>query len=112
AGNSARMGAYLFEGLQRLRRHAIVGDVRGGMGLLCAIEIVRDRESRERFPKAAKLGEKAVRLMRKHRMLGRAGDIIPVAPPLCITRDEVDESVARLDSVLTELADELRAPGG
>jgi adenosylmethionine-8-amino-7-oxononanoate aminotransferase len=107
AGNSARMGEYLYERLQRLRAHPIVGDVRGGMGLLCALEIVRDRDTRERFPKSAKLNERAVRLMRKHRMLGRAGDIIPVAPPLCITRDEVDESVERLDRVLTDLAQEL-----
>jgi adenosylmethionine-8-amino-7-oxononanoate aminotransferase len=107
AGNSARMGEYLYERLQRLRHHPIVGDVRGGMGLLCAVEIVKDRETRERFPKSAKLNELAVRLMRKHHMLGRAGDIIPVAPPLCITRDEVDEAVECLDRVLTELTQEL-----
>jgi adenosylmethionine-8-amino-7-oxononanoate aminotransferase len=107
AGNSARMGDYLLDRMQGLRDHRIVGDIRGGMGLLCAIEIVKDRETRERFPKSAKLNEKAVRAMRRHRMLGRAGDIIPVAPPLCITRDEVDESVARLDRVLAELTGEL-----
>jgi len=112
AGNSARMGEYLYERLQALRAHAIVGDIRGGKGLLCAIEIVRDRETRQRFPKAAKLEPRAVRLMRRHRMLGRAGDIIPVAPPLCITRDEVDEAVERLDRVLGELAAELEVAGG
>ncbi len=112
AGNSARMGEYLYERLQGLRSHSIVGDVRGGMGLLCAIEIVQDRKTRERFPKSAKINDRAVRMMRRHRMLGRAGDVIPVAPPLCITREEVDESVQRLDRVLTDLAQDLRAAAG
>ncbi len=107
AARSKEMGAYLFERLQTLRKHSIVGDVRGGMGLLCALELVKDRKTLEQFPKAAKLDELAVRVMREHRMLGRAGHIIPVAPPLCINRDEIDEAVDRLDSVLTKLANEL-----
>ena len=105
--NSARMGEYMLERMQRLRSHPIVGDVRGGMGLLCAVEIVRDRHTRERFPKSAKLNDRAVRLMRKHHMLGRAGDIIPLAPPLCVTRDEIDHAVGQIDRVLTDLAAEL-----
>jgi len=100
---SAAMGNYLFEQLQRLRTHAIVGDIRGGMGLLAAIEVVKDRETRERFPKSAGLERLAVRAMRKHGMLGRAGNVIPLAPPLCISRDEIDEAVARLERVLTDL---------
>jgi 4-aminobutyrate aminotransferase-like enzyme len=36
-------------------------------------------------------------------MLGRAGNIIPVAPPLCVTRDEIDHAVSTLDRVLGEL---------
>ncbi len=40
-------------------------------------------------------------------MLGRAGDVIPVAPPLCISRDEVDHAVTQLDQVLTDLENEL-----
>jgi len=101
--NSARMGEYLHQRLQDLRSHPIVGDVRGGLGLFCAIEIVKDVHTRERFPKSAKLSQHAVRLMRKHGMLGRAGDVIPIAPPLCITGDEVDHAVERLDRVLADL---------
>ena len=101
--NSAQMGEYLFESLQTLRRHRIVGDVRGGIGLLTAIELVKDRDTKERFPKSAKLAAHATRLMRKHRMLGRAGNVIPVAPPLCVTRDEIDHAVSQLDKVLLEL---------
>ena len=105
--NSARLGDYFYEQLQSLRSHRIVGDVRGGMGLLCAVELVKDRETQERFPKSANLGDLAVKTMRKHRMLGRAGDVIPIAPPLCITRDEVDDAVHRLDLVIGELEGQL-----
>lgn len=106
--NSARMGEYLLEAMQRLREYPIVGDVRGGMGLLCAIEIVKDRQSKQRFPKSAKLSQKATRAMRRHNMLGRAGDVIPVAPPLCITTEEADHAVAQLDRVLSDLTADLR----
>ncbi|MEQ9640402.1 MAG: aspartate aminotransferase family protein [Alphaproteobacteria bacterium] len=103
AGRSAEQGAYLFERLQDLRKHRIVGDVRGGMGLLCALELVKDRDTREQFPKEAKLDKLASRVMRENRMLGRAGHIIPIAPPLCITREEIDEAVKRLDAVVAKL---------
>lgn len=105
--SSAELGNYLFERLQTLRAHDIVGDVRGGLGLLGAIEIVADRETRERFPKSAKLAAKATQAMRKHRMLGRAGNVIPIAPPLCISRDEIDHAVGQLDKVLSDLAAQL-----
>lgn len=107
AARSAEMGDYLFERLQSLRSHAIVGDVRGGKGLLCALELVKNRDTREQFPKDAGLDTLAVNAMRANRMLGRGGNVIPIAPPLCIDRDEIDEAVGRLDSVLTTLAETL-----
>ena len=102
---SAQMGEYLFEQLQGLNDLPIVGQVRGGLGLLAAVELVKDKATKERFPKSAKLDKVAVAAMRRHRMLGRAADVIPVAPPLCITRDEVDEAVSRLGRVITDIAE-------
>lgn len=107
AARSAEMGDYLYERLQTLRKHSIVGDVRGGKGLLCALELVKDRKTGEAFPKEVKLDRLATRVMRENRMLGRAAHVIPIAPPLCITRDEIDEAVDRLDAVLKTLGDEL-----
>ena len=107
AARAAEMGDYFFERLQELRKHEIVGDVRGGKGLLCALELVKNRETREAFPKEAKMNELAVKVMRQNRMLGRAGNIIPIAPPLCIDRNEIDNAVERLDSVLTTLTVQL-----
>lgn len=36
-------------------------------------------------------------------MLGRAGDVISLAPPLCITKDEVDHLVEQVDESVGEL---------
>ena len=75
--NSAEMGDYLYEQLQTLYEHPIVGDVRGGMGLLCAVELVKDRDAKERFPEDAKLSAKtdahhgaqrAARTRRRHHL--------------------------------------------
>ncbi len=107
AARSAEMGDYLYERLQVLRKHPIVGDVRGGKGLLCALELVKDRDRREQFPKDIKLDRLAVEAMRAERMLGRAGHIIPIAPPLCISREEIDEAVDRLDRVVAALGERL-----
>ena len=105
--NSAEMGAYMYEQLQTLYEHPIVGDVRGGMGLLCAVELVKDRDTKESFPAEAKLPEKMVPLMNEHNLLGRPGNSIYLAPPLCITRDEVDHVVSQVDSVITKLEAQL-----
>ena len=101
------MGEYLFEQLQTLYEHPIVGDVRGGKGLLAAVEIVKDRDTREKFPKEADLAKKFSGIMDKHGFLGRFGDVASLAPPLCITKDEVDHMVRSLDSALTELRETL-----
>lgn len=105
--NSAEMGDYMYEKLQTLYEHEIVGDVRGGMGLLCAVELVKDRDTKESFPPEAGLIGKMAPLLRKNFLLGRAGDSIFLAPPLCITKDEVDLLVERVEAVISELEEAL-----
>src|ERR1700756_5398311 len=73
--NASDMGGYLFGRLQELYRHDIVGQVRGGLGLICAVEIVADRATREPFPKQARLAHRAGLLMERHGLMGRAGDV-------------------------------------
>ena len=105
--NSDQMGSYMYEQLQRLYEHPIVGDIRGGNGLLCAVEFVKDRDSRERFPKEAELAKKLTPLLQAHGLLGRAGDEIYLTPPLCITKDEVDHLVHEVNDVVGELSAKL-----
>ncbi len=105
--NSARMGDYLYESLQTLYEHPIVGDVRGGKGLICGVELVKNRDTREKFSPEDGLAKKLTPIIARRGLLGRFGDIIPIAPPLCITKDEVDfvvkavgDSIGELESTL------------
>ena len=81
----------------------LIGDVRG-MGLMQAIELVEDRESKTPATAAtAALMEYA----RENRLLigkgGMYGNVIRVSPPLNISRGDVDDFAERLDASLTEV---------
>jgi taurine--2-oxoglutarate transaminase len=109
--NSAAMGEVLAEELPRLQeRHSSIGEVRG-KGLFWGIELVKDRETREplvpfnaageAFAPVAKLMKAA---MERGLYLMTHWNVVMVAPPLTITRDELDEGLGVLDEVLS-LAD-------
>ena len=71
---------------------------------MAAVELVNDRDTREAFPKEANLAKKLGDVMAKRGLLGmRFGDNIILAPPLCITRGEVDHVVSELDDAIGEL---------
>ena len=106
-GNSAQMGNYLNQQLQTLYEHPIVGDIRHAQGLLAGIELVKDRETKEKFPKEADLRKRVSKLAEKHSLFMVGGDVIELAPPLCITRDEVDHLVRQVTAVIGDLEKEL-----
>ncbi|MEX0761296.1 MAG: aspartate aminotransferase family protein [Dehalococcoidia bacterium] len=109
-GNSRRMGDYLYDKLQSLRDHSIVGDVRGGLGLLAAVELVKDRETREPFPKSAGLAGRLPKMLYERNLVSfRAGDVISICPPLSINKDEIDFLVGVLDESIGQIAKELGA---
>jgi adenosylmethionine-8-amino-7-oxononanoate aminotransferase len=105
--NSANMGAYLYERLQALAHHRVIGDVRGGYGLLCGVELVRDKRTNEHFPKEAKIPAKLDAIMLKRGLMTRVSDVIPLVPPLIVTKNEIDHIVDTLDASLTELEKEV-----
>ncbi len=95
--NAREVGGYLNAQMKAaLGDHPNVGDVRGE-GMLCAVELVKDRDGRIFFdPSEGKGGAVAAALLRRG-VIGRAmpqGDIIGFAPPLCLTRAEADKIVA------------------
>jgi 4-aminobutyrate aminotransferase len=99
--NTADTGAYLRNCLEKLKdRHVCVGDVRG-MGLLQALELVEDRESKA---PAAALANRLLEAAREERLLvgkgGMYGNVIRVSPPMNVSRSDVDEFVRRLDRAL------------
>jgi len=106
--NSAETGAYFLEQLTSLKEdHAIVGDV-AGIGLMLGVALVKDRDTGEAFPKETRLGERLKDRFRREGLILRAGNgAVTFSPPLCITRDEVDEVVAGVDRSLGEVEREL-----
>ena len=106
--NAADTGGYFKDRLQELMdRYKMIGDVRG-IGMMLAMELVSDRETKEYFPKELGLGEKLTEKFRRDGLLlDTDGRLISFNPPLCITRAEVDEVVAVLDSAMKESESEL-----
>ena len=92
-GNAARTGAYLNRVMaEAVGAHRNVGEVRGE-GMLCAVELVEDRETRAFHDPAKGIGAKVVAGMLKRGVIARAmpqGDILGFAPPLCLTEAEAD----------------------
>jgi adenosylmethionine-8-amino-7-oxononanoate aminotransferase len=99
--NAAQQGRYLLSQLQELAtRHPTVGDVRG-LGLLCALELVKDRRTKEPFAAEGPESTRLLEILADLGMLTRADTNLYLAPPLCIQRHEVDHLVAMVDAGLT-----------
>lgn len=99
ARRAAEEGAWLRERLHYLQsRFPLIGDVRG-MGLMQALELVRNRSSRE---PAREEAAKIMELGRERGILfgksGLDGNILRIAPPLTVQRDEMIEFLSRLES--------------
>ncbi|HBH01242.1 MAG TPA: hypothetical protein DDZ42_04845, partial [Candidatus Rokubacteria bacterium] len=84
--------------------HPHVGDIRGGKGLLAAVELVEDRGTKANFPADRKLAARLQAEMVKRGMVTRTrpvvgphpapGDSVFFAPPLIVSEAEVDRIVA------------------
>ena len=106
--NSATMGMRLLEGLQSAFSDLpATGEIRGGKGLLAAVEFVEDRATKANIPGERKFARRLQTEMRKRGVITRTlpaagphpalGDSVFFAPPLMITETEIDRlvSVAR-----------------
>ncbi len=102
--NAKTVGAALKRELLGLQeKYKLIGDVRG-LGLMLGMELVKDRATKE----PAK--EEAAALLEKTKdrglLLGKGGlfgNVIRIAPPLCITKDDVVAAVAVIDDCLREI---------
>jgi putrescine aminotransferase len=104
------MGDYLGERLAGLYRHPIVGDVRG-MGLLRAVELVADRETRRPLDPGLNVGGFVRDYCYRNGMIVRNnGDILVLAPPLTITVEQIDEIVGTIEAGIVAAMDELGLP--
>lgn len=107
AGNAARQGALLREGLERLqRKHPLhIGEVRG-MGLMQGVELVEDAGNGERAPDPDFTLALLDAARERGLLLGRGGtygNVIRIAPPLTVSAAEVKEALAVIDESLAVL---------
>jgi adenosylmethionine-8-amino-7-oxononanoate aminotransferase len=107
--NAAKMGERLYQALLgSLGDHANVGEVRGGKGLLAAVEFVEDRTTKKNLAGDRKVAARIQAEMMKRGVVTRTrpvagddpapGDEVLFAPPLVVTEAEID----RIVSVLRE----------
>ena len=111
AANAAEVGAYFLDRLRGLQeRHPEIGDVRG-RGLFIGMELVKDRALRT--PAKELCDAVITRAFYNGLLLLSCGtSSVRFAPPLVITRAEVDEALTILDASLTEARDIcLQRPG-
>ncbi len=93
----------------RFAGHPLVGEVRG-TGLIAAVELSSDKEKHLPFDPAAKVGPRLARLCEEHGVISRsvANDSLCFSPPLVISKDDIDEMLARVGRALDELTVQLR----
>ncbi|KQT61747.1 MULTISPECIES: aspartate aminotransferase family protein [unclassified Aureimonas] len=105
--NGRRAGARLMAGLNGLRDHPLVGEVRG-RGLLAAVELVTDKATKTPLPAAADTSRRIFDRAWNHGLVIRAfgNGIIGYAPPLCCTDEEIDAIVERTRLTLDETLDD------
>jgi 4-aminobutyrate aminotransferase len=97
--NAAKVGAHLLGRLQELKaKHQVIGDARG-LGLMLAIDLVKDRETRAPAKDLVDPILKAA-FERGLLLLGCGESSIRLAPPLIVTEEEADVAGRILDEAL------------
>lgn len=100
-GNARAMGARLRAGIEGLRKHGIIGQIRG-KGLFLGFDIVADPATKRQFdpPLGLKIGKRAL----ANGLLTRFDPHwIAFGPPLIITESEIDEIIRLMDQSITEV---------
>ena len=107
--NATTMGKLLREGLEGMKRKygKLIGDVRG-KGLMQAIELVKDETAKDRTPDAASTSQLFEESKKNGILIGRGGlygNVIRIAPPLNVTRAEIEEGLEALDASFAPFAE-------
>jgi adenosylmethionine-8-amino-7-oxononanoate aminotransferase len=103
---SAQMGVLLRERLAKLESHPNVAEARG-LGLLQALELVKDKETLERFEAGEGISRRVQAIALKKGVFvyvagsGEVQDVLLIGPPFTVTEDEID----MIGSVLEESID-------
>jgi len=98
------IGPYFKQQLETLQDHVLVGEVRT-LGMVAAIELVSDKASRQRFSEDLGAGGLCRDASINNGLVMRAtGDTMIIAPPLIMTKNQVDELVEKAGKALNATA--------
>ncbi|MNE02434.1 Adenosylmethionine-8-amino-7-oxononanoate aminotransferase [compost metagenome] len=105
--NGVKAGARLMAGLEGLRDHPLVGDVRG-RGMLAAVELVTDKVAKTPLPVEAAPARRVFDRAWDNGLVIRAfaNGVLGYAPPLCCTDDEIDAIIERTAKTLDQTLDD------
>jgi 4-aminobutyrate--pyruvate transaminase len=102
AARVRRLAPQFQGGLRELASSPIVGEVRG-IGLIAAVELVRDKATKAPFPAAAAVGAHCAERAHAHGLIVRAlGDSVALCPPLIIEPAQINEMLARFTRALRD----------
>jgi 4-aminobutyrate---pyruvate transaminase len=106
--NASASGERLRAGLNQLKDHPLVGEVRG-VGLIAAVELVVDKTTKAALEPVGRLGGLVSAEMQSQGVISRnMGDAIAFCPPLIITASEVDDLLDRFRRALDRVAIDLK----
>lgn len=101
--NAAARGGELYAGLQRLsKKYEIIGDVRGGHGLMCALELVSNRGTKASIDKDT-IGKLYEAVYRAGVMIRISGPNVILSPPLVIDANDTTAIINALDEGFASL---------
>lgn len=113
--NVNKQGAYLRKRLEELQdKYDFIGEVRG-MGLMQAIEIVKDKKTKECYPRSEKIAEKIFAKCMDNGLIimtsvnmdhGKQGDAIMMGTSFEVKKEEIDELIELLEKSLVEVLGE------
>jgi adenosylmethionine-8-amino-7-oxononanoate aminotransferase len=98
--NSREMGSYFLDGLKTLERHPIVGEVRG-TGLWLGLDFTSDKKVRAPFP-LQRMNNIITRAKQLGVLFKTMGFALEFAPPLIITKKDIDEALEVLERCISE----------
>lgn len=105
------LGPYLQRRWQELATHPLVGEARI-VGMIGALELTKDKASREAFPEPGEVGLLCRDLCIANALVMRAvRDTMIVAPPLVITHAQIDELVDKARLALDQTQQQLQRQG-
>jgi len=101
-GHVKQVSPALQDGLRRFADHPLVGEVRG-IGLVGAVELVRDKETKQAFEPKSGVGVRCQNFAYEHGLIIRAlGDSLAFCPPLVISEDETNELLDCFEKALND----------